>query len=86
MREIKTEIMYLKFEKSHISTYPDKNLKYISNLVSPMLTNIMNKSLTPGFFPQLLKVACFITIFKADDPNQLGNYGPISILLVLTYF
>ena len=76
--------MSLRSKISHIFIYSDKILKYISNLVSPLLTNIMNKSLTSGLFPQLLKVARIVPIFKAGDPNQLGNYGPKSIFLVFS--
>ena len=40
----------------------------------------MNKSLTSGSFPQFLKVARVIQIFKEDIPNHLGNYRPIPFL------
>ena len=65
VQEIGNQIMSLKSKRSHISTYSDKILKYISNLVSPLLTYIMNKSLTSGSFPQFLKVARVIPSFKA---------------------
>ena len=84
MQEIENEIMSLKSKRSHISTYSDKILKYISNLVSPLLTYIMNRSLTSGSFPQFLKIARVIPIFKAGDRNQLGNYRPISILPIFS--
>ena len=31
----------------------------------------------PGSFPQFLKIARVIQIFKAGDPNQLENFRPI---------
>ena len=84
VQEIENEIMSLKSKRSHISTYSDKILKYISNLVSPLLTYIMNRSLTSGSFPQFLKIARVIPIFNAGDANQLGNYRPISFLLIFS--
>ena len=78
VQEIENTIMSSKSKRSHISTYSDKVLKYVCNLVPPLLTYIMNNSSTSGSFPQLLKVARVIHIFEAGDPNQLGNYRPIS--------
>ena len=74
------ESMSLNSKRSHISTYSNKVLKCISNLVSPLLFYIIKKTLNSGSFPQLVKVARFISIFKSDDPNKLGNCRPISIL------
>ena len=79
MQEIENEIISLKSKRSHISTYSDKTLKYISNLVSHLPIYIMNRSSTSGSILQLLKIACVVPIFKAGDLNQLGNYHPISI-------
>ena len=84
VQEIENAIMSLKSKRSHISTYSDKILKYINNLVSPLLAYIMNRSLASGSFPQFLKIARVIPIFKAGDPNQLGNYRPISILPIFS--
>ena len=84
MQEIENAIRSLKSKRSHISTYSDKILKYINNLVSPLLAYIMNRSLASGSFPQFLKIARVIPIFKAGDPNQLGNYRPISILPIFS--
>ena len=69
VQEIEDEFMSLKSKRSHISTYSDKILKYMSNLVLPLLTYIMNRTLTSGSFPQFLKIARVIPIYKAGCPN-----------------
>jgi hypothetical protein len=44
------------------------------------LMNIISLSLETGVFPEKLKMAKVIPIFKADDPESFKNYRPISIL------
>lgn len=48
------------------------------------LNNIFNKSVQQCLFPQYMKVAKVIPIFKADDPSDVRNYRPISILSVFS--
>ena len=41
----------------------------------------LNSSLiSEGVFPDLLKIAKIIPIFKSDDKQKISNYRPISIL------
>lgn len=60
-----------------ISTYLLKN---ISRYIVPVLCNIFNKSLMYGVFPDQLKVAVVVPIFKSDNPLNVNNYRPISLL------
>ena len=48
--------------------------------ISRPLTHICNLSLHQGIFPEKLKTAKVIPIFKSGDKQQLVNYRPISIL------
>ena len=82
--EVETTILSLKENKTHISTYPNRILKYISNLVSPLLTTIINKSTTTSCFPKSLKTAQEVSVFKTGDWSVLTNYHPISILPVFS--
>ena len=54
--------------------------KYSFHLISAPLADIINLSLLKGIFPDKLKIAKIIPIFKAEDPNFFVNYRPISLL------
>ena len=49
------------------------------HLLKP-ITCIFNCSLSTGIFPQDLKTARVIPLFKAGDPEVFSNYRPVSIL------
>ena len=55
-------------------------LKSLDGHISNILALIINQSLSTGIFPNKLKVAKVVPIFKKDDPHQPGNYRPISLL------
>ena len=61
-----------------------KILKSIRDIISPCLTNIINRSLTTGVFPDNLKRARVTPIPKEDDKYNLSNYRPISVLPVFS--
>ena len=49
------------------------------NIAQPLVT-IINTSLSASVFPESLKIAKVIPVFKADDSTLSSNYRPISIL------
>ena len=49
------------------------------NLVKP-ITLIVNQMLTTGIFPDKLKIAKVIPLFKRGDKSIFSNYRPISLL------
>ena len=53
--------------------------KISSALISP-LTLIINQSLVTGIFPDKLKIAKVLPLFKKDDHTLMDNYRPISLL------
>ena len=57
-----------------------KLLKEIENVVSRPLSIIINQSLCTGIFPDKLKIAKVIPLYKKDDNKLFGNYRPISLL------
>ena len=44
--------------------------------ISTPLTHIINLSLMTGVFPEHLKIAKVIPVYKASDTNILNNYRP----------
>ena len=57
-----------------------KLLKQISDVITPTLTLITNQSLCTGIFPEKLKIAKVIPLYKKDNPHIFDNYRPISLL------
>ena len=46
----------------------------------PILTDIINNSIKNGVFPDELKLAEVIPLFKKADPFDKSNYCPVSLL------
>ena len=55
-------------------------LKRISKIIAPPLCVIINQSLVTGIFPDRLKIAKVIPLFKKGDDHMFDNYRPISML------
>jgi hypothetical protein len=55
-------------------------LKQISCEISYPLSILVNKSFSDGVFPDCLKIAKVVPIFKAKDKSAFANYRPISLL------
>ena len=61
-----------------------KLLQKIRSSLSPALSLIINQSLFTGIFPDSLKIAKILPIFKKGDPSYFGNYRPISLLSAIS--
>lgn len=59
---------------------PTRLIKECSKELSPYITNIINKSVISGKFPNKLKVAKTTPIFKKGDPELIENYRAIVTL------
>ena len=55
-------------------------MKNICPLILSPITLILNQSLSTGIFPDRLKIAKIIPLFKKEDPHKLDNYRQISLL------
>ena len=55
-------------------------LKCIANEICECLTLIINQTITTGIFPNQLKIAKVVPIFKKNVQTDVKNYRPISVL------
>ena len=81
--------------RSLINALPNKNssghdninnvlLKQIKDSVVNPMTICVNKSLSEGLFPQVMKLVDVCPLFKSKDRSETNNYRPISLLLTLS--
>ena len=55
-------------------------LKLIKDIISPLLSELINESYSTGIYPNSLKIAKVIPIYKSGTKSTPGNYRPISLL------
>ena len=75
---------------STINSFPNKScnildipvyiFKITSDILSTTIMNLFNETLYHGVFPDNLKIARVVPIFKAGDKRSVKNYRPISVL------
>ena len=55
-------------------------LKTVQHELAPSITLVINESLKTGIFPDKLKIAKVIPVYKKGEDNVFNNYRPISLL------
>ena len=65
---------------SGLYSCPTQLLKHSCDIISPVLTNFLNKSVSLGAYPSKLKMSEVIPVYKSDDETDACNYRPISLL------
>ena len=55
-------------------------IKYVASEIAKPLSLIFNAFLSSGIFPGELKVVKVVPIYKKDNPQEFGNYRPVSVL------
>ena len=79
--EIRMHIRGLDSSKSTgIDGIPIKYIKMAATVITPRLTQLFNICIKKGYFPQALKIAKIVPIFKKGNRENCCNYPPISIL------
>ena len=69
---------------SGIDDINNKLLKELKDYIAEPLSQIINNSLTEGVFPQKMKSAKVVPLYKNKDKDLTMNYRPISLLLTLS--
>ena len=84
IEEINEIITSLKNGAAGWDEFTPNIIKDIRSLISFPLVHICNLSLQQGIFPDELKIANVLPLFKACDPCVFNNYRPVSLLCVLS--
>ena len=80
--ELGKEIGKLTTNKSVLDTFNLNIIKSVKDQLIPGLVIVFNKSIHEGIFPDILKIAKIIPIFKKNEDYVVGNYRPISLLSI----
>lgn len=67
--------------------YDELNTKIIKesiNLIAPVLVYLFNMVLIQGIYPNALKLAKVIPLYKRDGRTSVENYRPISLLPIIS--
>ena len=81
INELKEASFSFKSNKSPgIDEISAKVIKGCFSELAAQLKHIFDLSLSPGIFPDKLKIAKVTPIYKKDEKTDLGNYRPFSIL------
>ena len=78
--EISRTINSLKNASAGWDNIPTFVVKKVSKHIIRPLTDLINKSIEQGIFPDELKVAKVFPIYKSGDKKCISNYRPISVL------
>lgn len=79
--EVKLEILSIPNNKSSgLYSCSAQLLKRSCDIISSVLANFLNKSVSLGAYPSKLKMSKVIPVYKADDKKDACNYRPISLL------
>ena len=57
-----------------------KIVKKVIHIICIPLSNIFNSSMTSGIFPEKMKIAKVIPVYKTGSTESVNNYRPISVL------
>ena len=83
--EVMTIILQLNVSKSAgPSDIPISVLRISAPIMVPHLVSIFNQSFASGIFPDLMKLAKVIPIFKLGSKLLVTNYRPISLLSIFS--
>ena len=57
-----------------------KLIQKLNKIICPVLTSLINESFSSGVYPNCLKMAKVIPVYKGGSREDAGNYRPISLL------
>ena len=82
--EVMKYIAALKNKKCSVDCFPVSILKHVSHIIAPILCCLINLSIDKAVFPDCLKLARVVLLFKSGDPKNVSNYRHISVQNVIS--
>lgn len=82
--EVSNIIKSLPNKAGALNVVPVLIYKNLSTLVVPIICDIFNSSVAEGIFPDILKEARVVPVFKSKNKKIVSNFRPISILSTLS--
>ena len=82
--EVGTIILNLKNTSNKINEMPVWLFKTLRGILAEPLSKLINSSISSGVFPECLKCAKIVPIFKKGEPTNMSNYRPIALLPTLS--
>lgn len=82
--KIITALKQLKNSSPGDDGIPMSLIKAIISVIMHVILHLINCSLRSGIFPEKLKVAKVLPLFKSGDLNNVGNFRPVSNLQAIS--
>ena len=79
-KEIINIINQLKLKKGGVDNINAMTLKTLATTISDTLAYVFNLCIELSIWPEALKVAEVVPIYKSGKKNDMGNYRPISLI------
>ena len=67
-------------DNNKASDIPIRIVKKVSHIIAPTLSMYYNILMKDGIFPEVLKIGKITPIYKKGNPEDIGNYRPVSTL------
>ena len=83
MNEVKEIVLPLKETDTGYDDIGAVFLKMSAQYIGNPLSHICNLSFVEGVFPDSLKIANVIPLYKTEDPLCFDNYRPVLLLCIL---
>lgn len=61
-----------------------KVIKHVADIISPVLSHIMNLCIDCGIFPDKLKLTIVKPLFKKNDKQIMNNYRPVALVSIFS--
>ena len=83
VQETRNIVLSLKNSSAGVDQTSAEVIKHILPSIITPIYRLINRSFQLGIFPQRLKLARLIALFKGGDREDPGNYRPISLVSVV---